>query len=501
MTDNSNLESARAATLQRMMWFFAIVYIAEGWAQTSGIIKQPLYHYLYGEMHWNADQVSFYMMLLGIPWWIKFLYGMLSDSCPLFGYRRKSYLVLTNLVAVVSYFALSRTSSPWPMLPSLMLIVASMAFASALCGALVVDMAKHAREPSYTLQKVIRSNVATVGVAGTGGWLFQYFVPLDALPNAATLILGGEMMGGLLVVSAGIAIGTALYQRLHVDHSKHAPVASKFCGQQALWASMASVVAAFFGGWLSQKYLPLEGLHMAALFAVGAPLLVTLVTWPLVTEEKAEPNKAHFREGLRAIKRAGQTKELWAVAGFLALWAFNPAFSSVMYDHMSNHLHFSQMEIGQMNGYAGIGAACGALLYMKVLSRLLSVRTLAVVIIVLGGATQMAFAFMVDPQTGMYLNLLNGCLTAMAGVNAHVIAANRCPDHAEGFMYSTLLSISNLSWSTSDWLGGVVYTHVLHDQIFWLIIASAALTFGCLGVLRWLSVERPADEGSPQGVH
>ena len=501
MTDNSNLESARAATLQRMMWYFAIVYIAEGWAQTSGVIKQPLYHYLYGEMHWDANQVGFYMMLLSIPWWIKFLYGMLSDSCPIFGYRRKSYLVLTNLVAVGSYFALKMTSSPWPMLPSLMLIVASMAFASALCGALVVDMAKHAREATCTLAKVVRSNVAMLAVAGTVGWLFQYLVPLDSLPNAGTLILGGELMGGLLVISAGIAIGTALYQRMHVDHNTHAPVASKFCGQQALWASMASIVAAFVGGWLSQKYAPHEGLHMAALVAVGAPLLVVLVTWPLVTEEKAAPNTSHFREGMRAIKQAAHTKELWAVAGFLALWAFNPAFSSVMYDHMSKHLHFSQMEIGQMSGYAGIGAACGALLYMKVLSRLLSVRTLAVAIIILGGTTQVAFVFMADPQTGMYLNLLNGCLTAMAGINAHVIAANRCPDHAEGFMYATLLSISNLSWSMSDWLGGVIYTKVLHDQIFGLIIVSAALTFSCVGVLRWLSVERPAQDGSPHGVH
>jgi MFS family permease len=495
--DQTNPDAARAATVHRMMWYFAIVYIAEGWAQSGGVIKQPLYHYLYGELQWTSAQVGAYMWWLGIPWWIKPLYGLLSDSRPLFGYRRKTYLLLANVIALLAYLTLGFSSQPLAMLPSLIAIVAMMAFSSALCGALVVDMAKHAHDENHSWQKVVRSNVASVGAAGTSGWLFQYFVPLDALPNAHMLVLGGEMMGGLLLLSACVAVTTALYQRFAVDHATHAPLASKYCGQQALWASMASVLAAFTGGWLSQKYLPLEGLHMAAFIAIIPIVLVIAVTWPLVREEKAVADGEHFRQGLTAIKQALFTKELWAVAGFLMLWAFNPAFSSVMYEHMDKHLHFTQLEIGQLSGYYAIGMACGALFYMKVLSRMFSVRTLALGIILIGGSTQLGFIWMADPTTGMYLNLLNGFMTAMAGVNAHVIAANRCPDHAEGFMYSCLLSASNLSWSTSDWIGGVIYTHLLQGQIFWLIVGSSVATFACLGVLSGLRVERQLNTQPP----
>lgn len=42
-----------------------------------------------------------------IPWIIKPLYGMLSDSVPIWGTRRKSYLIIFSGVAAVAYIALS----------------------------------------------------------------------------------------------------------------------------------------------------------------------------------------------------------------------------------------------------------------------------------------------------------------------------------------------------------------------------------------------------------
>lgn len=42
-----------------------------------------------------------------IPWIIKPLYGMLSDSVPIWGTRRKSYLLIFSAVSAAAYFALS----------------------------------------------------------------------------------------------------------------------------------------------------------------------------------------------------------------------------------------------------------------------------------------------------------------------------------------------------------------------------------------------------------
>ena len=82
------------------MLFFAIVYLVEGIGQARvGIIYQPLTHYL-KETGWTALQVTAYFAVLNFPWIIKPVFGLVSDFVPLFGYRRKSYLIIASLCAV-----------------------------------------------------------------------------------------------------------------------------------------------------------------------------------------------------------------------------------------------------------------------------------------------------------------------------------------------------------------------------------------------------------------
>lgn len=42
-----------------------------------------------------------------IPWIIKPVYGMLSDSVPIWGTRRKSYLLIFSAISALAYFSLS----------------------------------------------------------------------------------------------------------------------------------------------------------------------------------------------------------------------------------------------------------------------------------------------------------------------------------------------------------------------------------------------------------
>src|SRR3989442_15549074 len=49
----------------------------------------------------SAGQVADFFAITIIPWLIKPVYGLLSDFLPLFGYRRKSYLLLTSATAGV----------------------------------------------------------------------------------------------------------------------------------------------------------------------------------------------------------------------------------------------------------------------------------------------------------------------------------------------------------------------------------------------------------------
>ena len=71
-----------------------MVFVVEGIGQTDGIIAQPLIYY-FKEVHsWTPVQVTAALTAFNFPWIIKPIYGLVSDFVPLFGYRRKSYLIL-----------------------------------------------------------------------------------------------------------------------------------------------------------------------------------------------------------------------------------------------------------------------------------------------------------------------------------------------------------------------------------------------------------------------
>src|SRR5689334_3694067 len=94
------------------MVFFALVYVAEGFGQTGGLIAQPLNYYLKQTFGWDPLQVTAYLTVLNLPWIIKPVYGIVSDFLPLFGYRRKSYLVLANLAAIAAYGWVTHITAP-----------------------------------------------------------------------------------------------------------------------------------------------------------------------------------------------------------------------------------------------------------------------------------------------------------------------------------------------------------------------------------------------------
>ena len=96
--------SAQRADIKRLMIFFALVYLTEGIGQTDGLIAQPLNYYLKQVYQWTPVQIAAFLTVLNLPWFIKPLYGVVSDFVPLFGYRRKTYLIAANALAAAAYF-------------------------------------------------------------------------------------------------------------------------------------------------------------------------------------------------------------------------------------------------------------------------------------------------------------------------------------------------------------------------------------------------------------
>jgi MFS family permease len=80
---------------RRLAVLFAVVYFAQG---MYGLPDQAI-SIGFKEQGLTADLVANFFLLASIPWFIKPLYGLISDFLPLFGRRRKSYLLLTSALA------------------------------------------------------------------------------------------------------------------------------------------------------------------------------------------------------------------------------------------------------------------------------------------------------------------------------------------------------------------------------------------------------------------
>mmetsp|Transcript_30320 Transcript_30320/g.35301 ORF Transcript_30320/g.35301 Transcript_30320/m.35301 type:complete len:706 (+) Transcript_30320:54-2171(+) len=79
------------------------IYFVEG---ALGLARLAQTFYLKDTLHLDPASLSALTGLFTLPWTIKPLYGFLSDGVPLFGYKRRSYLILCGLIGFCCYYAI-----------------------------------------------------------------------------------------------------------------------------------------------------------------------------------------------------------------------------------------------------------------------------------------------------------------------------------------------------------------------------------------------------------
>ena len=187
------------------MLFFAIVYTVEGFCQAkAGVVWQPLTHYLKETQGWDPVQIAASLAVLDVPWVVKPLYGMVSDFLPLFGYRRRSYLLLANAGAVAAFLWTTQVLAPAAIVFALLLTAIAMAVSSTVCGALLVENGqKHQCQ-----RRVHQSAVAVVQRRGDGRFarsaveLIEFLSSTGALHAAAAIAAAAP----IAVVASAIAL-------------------------------------------------------------------------------------------------------------------------------------------------------------------------------------------------------------------------------------------------------------------------------------------------------
>jgi MFS family permease len=174
------------ALVRRLLVFFALVYLVEGAGQIGGLLAQPLSFYLKQAHGWTALQVTAYLTIFNFPWIIKPLYGAFSDFVPIFGYRRKPYLLAANFAAVGGFIWATQLTAPDRLVWALQITAYGMAISSTICGAVLVENGQRLHESGrFVNQQWLWFNAATIVASILGGELVQRLPPATALHGAA----------------------------------------------------------------------------------------------------------------------------------------------------------------------------------------------------------------------------------------------------------------------------------------------------------------------------
>jgi len=152
---------------------FALVYFGQG---IYALPSQAVFYWMKETLGLGVDKIAYIGALATIPWTIKPLYGLISDMFPLFGYRRKSYMIINYILIgltglYVFFFGLT--------IPSLILInvLCATAFAfNDVCadGIMVAKGQKYGLTGKFQSVQWGAISVASLITGAVGGLIAKY---------------------------------------------------------------------------------------------------------------------------------------------------------------------------------------------------------------------------------------------------------------------------------------------------------------------------------------
>jgi len=181
---------------------FAIlsVYFVQG---ILGLARLAVSFFLKDDLGLSPAQMGALTGIAAIPWIIKPLFGFLSDGLPLFGYRRRSYLILSGLLGSLSWLVLATmVNSVWGVTLTLLVTSLSVAVSDVIADSVVVERAQQ-----ESLRKAGSLQSLTWGTAALGGLITAYFSGLLLEQISARTIFAITACFPLLVSFSAFLIG------------------------------------------------------------------------------------------------------------------------------------------------------------------------------------------------------------------------------------------------------------------------------------------------------
>ncbi|KAG1710610.1 hypothetical protein DVH05_013334 [Phytophthora capsici] len=384
-----------------------VVYVVQGFSSFTALAVN---YFFKDQLGLQPTESQLLQMIIKVPWRVKPIYGILSDSLPLFGYHRKSYMILCSVL-----------------------------------------------QTAATLVMAVPDLVTT--------------------PAMAVLML--------MLQSLSVAVIDVVIDARVVEISRLDPENGSNDLQSLSWiaTSLGGMLGAFLSGPATDN-LGVRGTFFAAALGPITSLLFSI----FMVESRSTLSKRDFvssaSKQLRQLKTAICTPVVWKCA----LWVFishaiSPAYTQILFFFSTDVLHFTPEFLGTVSAIGFIFLMAGTMLYNTFFTNV-SFRKIFLVAQLL-----LALVSLVDVVLVTRSNLKIGIPDKAFVLGDHVVAdvigrlktmpimvlcAKLCPRGIEGTLFALLMSISNVSYSVSEFWGAFVcdWMGITKDEyeMLWLAI-------------------------------
>lgn len=238
------------AGLGRSLIFIAYAVFITTMAQDKVLGSLPIRLLLKNGLHVSKTQLAAFLFWSGLAWYIKPLFGLITDAYPLFGTRRRWYMIGSALLAAGAWelFNLGRHHYN-TMLAAAVLLGILMVIASTIMGALLVEAGQSfgATGRVSSVREFISGGCSLIA-GPLGGWLASRAFGLTAGIGAGLLI-------SLAVAAFFLLKERPVAQRNLGVWAEAGQQVRRALSSRTLWAAAGLLVLFFFSPGFSTPLL------------------------------------------------------------------------------------------------------------------------------------------------------------------------------------------------------------------------------------------------------
>ena len=182
--------SVKSPRYRNLALIMSLGMFASTFAQTGVLGLYPFRFLLKDQLHEGAFRVALFMQLAAMPWNLKIIAGIICDGLPLFGSRRRYYLLLSTLFSGLLWLAVACVPPAFaPLVIMATIMNIALVFVSTVSGGLLVEGGQAFRATGrLSAWRVVAMNVANLGIP-LGAFIATQSLAITAMAAALPLFV------------------------------------------------------------------------------------------------------------------------------------------------------------------------------------------------------------------------------------------------------------------------------------------------------------------------